>query len=504
MNYDVIIIGAGSAGCVLASRLSEDPNRSVLLLEAGPDYADVSALPPEIATGLWASTVSHDWGFKSEPDASGRTIPLPRGKLVGGCAATNSMVALRGTPADYDEWAAGGNPGWAFNDVLPFFRRLEQDMDCTDAWHGQDGPLPIRRYQTTELTKVTRAFMETCITAGYPAVFDHNTPGAIGVGPIPLNLRDGMRQSTALTYLAAARARHNLAIRSGVLVDHVRFNGERAIGIQLANPAETVTGKQIILAAGAYGSPAILLRSGLGPVADLRALGIPVRVDLMGVGRTLIDHPRFALDFVLRPGVHVEPTPRVQIMLTWRSSLTNTDLDFHIASLASNLAFGDQAPVTGFSLLVMLLKPRSQGQLRLRSAEPSAAPCITPGYFTHPDDLPRMVEVTRMARQLARTTPLSDLIAHESAPGVQVADTDDALAAALRAGVGSYHHPVATCRMGPDPHAGAVVDAQGHVHGVEGLWVMDASIMPTIPAANTNLPTIMVAERCAAWFTNTQ
>jgi choline dehydrogenase len=193
VEYDVVIVGAGSAGCVLAARLSEDPNRSVLLLEAGPDYADVSALPSDIASGLWTATVSHDWGFTSEPDAFGRTIPLPRGKLVGGCSATNSMVALRGTPSDYDEWAASGNPGWAFNDVLPFFRRLEQDADCADVWHGQDGPLPIRRYKAAELTKVTRAFLETCTVAGYPTVFDHNTPGAIGVGPVPLTVRDGIR-----------------------------------------------------------------------------------------------------------------------------------------------------------------------------------------------------------------------------------------------------------------------------------------------------------------------
>jgi len=342
--------------------------------------------------------------------------------------------------------------------------------------------------------------METCIAAGYPTVFDHNTPGAIGVGPVPLTVRDGMRQSTALTYLAAARSRSNLTIRGGVLVDHVKCEGQRAVGVQLANPAETIAGKRIILAAGAYGSPTILLRSGLGPADDLRALGVTVRADLPGVGRTLIDHPRFALDFALRPGAHVEPTPRVQTMLTWRSTRAHTDLDLHVAPLASNVAFGEQTPATGFSLLVMLTKPQSQGHLRLRSSDPSATPRITPGYFTHPDDLPRLIEGARMARQLARTAPLKDLVAHESVPGEHIVDTDEALGAALRAGIGTYHHPVATCRMGPDPHTGAVVDAQGRVHGVEGLWVIDASIMPTIPAANTNLPTIMVAERCAAWF----
>jgi choline dehydrogenase len=466
----------------------------VLLLEAGPDYPDVAALPEEIASSR-SPAYTHDWGYFSESGVLGRAIHLPRGKLVGGCSATNATAAVRGaTPGDYDEWTASGGPDWSFAAVLPFFRRLEDDADCRDDRHGQGGPLPIRRARPEELTLLQRAFQGACRAAGYQFVADHNAPGVAGVGPWPRNDLGGIRQSAALAYLLPARARPNLTVRGGAAVDRVIFDGRRAVGFRLAGSGETIRGARVILAAGAYGSPAILLRSGLGPAEDLQTLGIPVLEHLPGVGQNLIDHPLLAVEFASRESA--EQHPWFQVLLTCGSSATVPGYDLHI------FAAGPSARPEGtlFALLTSLVKPLSRGRLRLRSADPCAAPEIDPGYFSHPADLPRMAEAVRLARRLACTRPLAELVRHELFPGPGVADTDADLAAAIRERVETYHHPVGTCRMGPAGDASAVVDRRGRVHGVAGLWVIDASIMPTIPAANTHVPTLMVAERCAAWL----
>ena len=462
-QYDVIVVGAGSAGCVLAARLSEGPGRSVLLLEAGPDYPDESLLPADIASGL-IPTVSHDWGYASEPGLLGRSLPLPRAKVVGGCSATNGTIALRGAPADYDDWAKRGNASWSFADVLPFFRRLERDLDHHSVGSG-------------------------------------SAPGAIGAGPVPLNCVAGRRQSTAITYLAQARGRPNLHLRSATMIDRVLFEGSRAVGVRLAGSSEVIGGEHIVLAAGAYGSPAILLRSGLGPADQLRNLGIEVLQDMLGVGRNLIDHPYLGLIFAVQPSELVAGVPYFQVILTARSATYGDGHDLHVVPTTVFNQPADASP-TGAEmvLLASVVKPYSPGRLQLHSSDPLSAPHIDLGYFSHPDDMPRMIEVVRLARELAHTPPLSDLVVEDMYPSPETGSSDGELEQAIRDRVESYHHPVGTCRMGPSTDGESVVDARGRVHGVDALSIADASIMPSIPAANTNLPTIMVAERVAAWL----
>jgi len=497
-RYDVIIVGAGSAGCVLAARLSEEPNRSVLLLEAGPDYPDESLLPADIASGL-IPTVSHDWEYASESGLLGRSLPLPRARVVGGCSATNGTIALRGTPADYDDWAERGNSGWSFTDVLPFFRRLERDLDFDGEWHGSSGPIPIQRRPAHEMTSVSVAFLESCARLGHAGVADHNAPGAIGAGPVPMNCVAGRRQSTAITYLAQARARANLHLRSATMIDRVLFEGHHAVGVQLAGSLDVIGGEHIVLAAGAYGSPAILLRSGLGPADHLRTLGISILQDMPGVGQNLIDHPYLGLIFAVKQRSLVEGVPYFQAILTARSATYGDGHDLHIVPTTVFNQPADASP-TGAEMvfLASVVKPHSQGRLHLHSSDPFSPPHIDLGYFSHPGDMPRMIEVVRMAGELAHTPPLSDLVVQDMYPSPQTGGSDGDLEQAIRDRVESYHHPVGTCRMGPSTEMEAVVDAHGRVHGVGALSVADASIMPSIPAANTNLPTIIVAERVAA------
>jgi choline dehydrogenase len=493
--YDVIVAGAGSAGCVAAARLSADDRCRVLLLEAGPDYPAAGDLPADIADGSMPTT-SHDWGFISEPDERGRSVTLPRGRLIGGCSATNACFALRGWPQDYDQWAARGNPGWSFADLLPVFRAIESDAEFGGDWHGAGGPVPIRRPSAGELSPLQRAFADAAVAAGHRLVGDHNKPGTVGVGPGPRNVRDGLRMSTALTHLEAARGRPNLAIRAGITVDRVELHGITARGVRLAS-GEIIEADAIVVTAGSYASPAILMRSGIGPAAALRGLGIGAVADLPGVGDNLIDHPLAAVDLPTTPGF---AGPRFQVMLTLRSRLADPGGPPDLHLFAAGPFDNPDIPAGGvFGIVAGLLSVRSRGSVRLRSADPADPPHIDIAHLRHPEDMTRMIEATRHARRLSRTPPLAAFVTGaELAPGPAISDNDTTgLARSIRERAGSYHHPVGTCAMGPRPGDGAVVDAHGAVHGIDRLWVADASVMPTIPAANTNLSTIVIAEHIA-------
>jgi choline dehydrogenase len=487
MRFDTIIIGAGSAGGVLAHRLSQDPARSVLLLEAGPDFGSTTQnLPPEIVDARDVTPTGYDWGHEAQLGGLGRQSPVFAGCIVGGSSATNNTMALRGQPEDYDAWAALGNPGWSFRDVVRDFVRLEHDLDFGDAAdHGDAGLVPIRRPGERERTPVHEAFLEACAIAGYPATVDHNASRSIGAGWIPFNERDGVRHSTALTYLATARQRPNLTVRPDSAVDRVLVDDGRVHGVVLRDPRESIDAEHVVLAAGSYGSPSILLRSGIGPAAELAELGIAIHQDLPGVGANLHDHPLLRMNYATSDA----PQPEmVQALLTTSSSPDVSVPDLQI--FPSGPAAGPDGSVV--ILLVGLLTPRSRGRVRLRSSDPAAAPDIDVGLLRDPDDLPRLVSGVRQARRLAETAPLRGHLGDELWPGPSVAG-DAEVAEAIKAECNVYQHPVGTCRMGNDPLA--VVDHFGRVHGITGLTVADASIMPTIPRANTNVPTLMIAEK---------
>jgi choline dehydrogenase len=502
-HHDVIVVGGGSAGSVLAARLSEDPSRDVLLLEAGPDYPTRSQLPLDLADGARLPSdrsTSHDWGLVSEPNPGIGTpaVPLPRGWAIGGSSAVNGTFAMRGHPEDYDAWGAAGNDGWGWDEALDGFVRLETDLDLGDRpWHGTDGPVPIRRHPPEERSVLACSFLDAAAKAGHTEVTDHNEPGAVGVGPLPVNTVDRLRMSAALTHLEPARARPNLTVRGMAAVDRVEVVGGRARGVRLTD-GEVIGADLVILAAGAYASPPVLLRSGIGPADEVADFGITPVLDLRGVGRGLVDHVLVSVDVAVR----AEPVarPNYQTMLTWRSDGGDGPPDLHLFACGpfDRTSVADGEALT--PLVVGLLDPASRGSVRLASPDPEEAPRIDLGYLTAAGDLDRLVVgVQEMRRILAREPLCSLAVGFEHSPGPDAASDDD-LRRALPSRVRTYHHPVGTCRMGPDPDDGAVVDARGRVHGVEGLAVVDASIMPRIPRANTNLPTMMLAERIARWL----
>ena len=520
-QFDYIIVGAGSAGCVLANRLSAERGVRVLLLEAGGQDNSLKLKIPVYAPKLWFGH-QFGWGYDGEPEPhlDGRFIPVPRGKILGGSSSINGMLYSRGHPRDYDQWRQLGNAGWSYGDILPYYRRLESDWRGAGDYHGGDGPLRVSRHDKSH--KLYDVIRDAALAAGHVETDDFHGAQPEGFGVPDFTTAGGRRGSTAAMFLRPALSRPNLRLETGAHAVRIAIDGLRASGIEYVQHGKSHVAhaaREVILAGGSINSPHLLMLSGIGPADDLRRHGIKPVLDLPGVGRNLQDHASTGIDVLLNQPIGFVNQLRVdrvaRSLVQWaatgtgplaglpvsamlfarsRAGLERPDLQFLISPvrLFANLWFPGWRKPDGhyLSIRAVLLHPDSRGWIELRSADPMAKPRITFNLLSEKSDYPPLRAAIRLSRDLAKSGALARLVEREAAPGENV-QSDDQLDAFIRRDVRTAFHPVGTCSMG------SVVDEQLRVRGVGSLRVVDASVMPTIIGGNTNAPTMMIAEKAS-------